>query len=103
MLLQVLHTRLHIERNLLKLHQRLVVLEPRVQAKNCEAALRQFRAFQGRKFVPRAMDRQHANLRRRVIVWPVEQGLGALRQGNENGIALRHRRQDSEGKNDPYG
>ena len=49
------------------------------------------------------MDRQHANLRRRVIVWPIEQGLGALRQGNENGIALRHRRQDSEGKNDPYG
>ena len=98
LLLQVLHSLLHIERNLFKFHQRLVVHEPRVQTENREAAPRQFRAFRRGKFIAGAVDRQYADAWREVVVWPIKQGLGASLQRDEDGIALRAGRRNPKCK-----
>src|SRR5262245_65945881 len=58
LLLQVFHTLLDVERNLLEIHKCLVVLETRVKTKNSEAASGQFRALGGGELVARAMNCQ---------------------------------------------
>ena len=82
------HPGFHVERQLLEIDQRLVVLVTRVHAQHEEAAARQLGAGAVIEIVRGAMHREEGNMGRRAGIGPIERALADARKRDELRIGL---------------